>query len=255
MSSLSTAIRNTQISQDAELAEAMNRLKSNPAELRAWLQSQQDKVYGEIIRQKEETFDKVYGDFNRASRVEESILMHNKRAQELSEMIDNVYKNQETSAQAVLKDKDLAKRKNEMNEWSVGNKQDTLFVFSSLFILLSGLLLITGLWRIGLISSYLWVAIAVPLIIIFILILLRRWRYTEVLRNKRYWNKQIFEGKYQKIGIPSCPQMTDGIGSIGSTLSGAASGLGSSVGGAMGAVGGAMGAIGAAMSAAAPPSG
>lgn len=228
MSNLSTAIRNTQISQDAELAEAMNRLKSNPAELRAWLQSQQDKVYGEIVRQKEETFDKVYGDFNRASKVEESILMHNKRAQELSDMVDNVYRNQESSAQAVVKDKDLAKRKNEMNEWTVGNKQDTLFVFSSLFILLSGLLLITGLWRIGLISSYLWVAVAVPLLMIFILILLRRWRYTEVLRNKRYWNKQIFEGKYQKIAIPNCPQMMDG---ISSTVSSATGALGGAMGG------------------------
>lgn len=209
--SLESVIRNTHTLQDIELAEAMNRLKSNPTELRAWLQSQQEKVYESIIRQKDETFNKVYGDLNRASKVEESILMHNKRAQELSDMIDNIYKNQESSAQSVVKDKDLAKRKNEMNEWSVGNKQDTLFIFSSLFILLSGLLLITGLWRLGLISSYLWVAIAIPLLLIFILILLRRWRYTEVLRNKRYWNKQIFEGKYQKIGIPSCPQVLDGV--------------------------------------------
>jgi heme exporter protein D len=220
--SLEKAIRTTQIAQDVELAEAITRLKSNPAELRAWLQSQQDKVYNTIVAQKENTFDKVYGDLNRASKVEESILMHNKRASELSEMIDNVYENQETSAKAVLNDKNLASRKNEMNEWTVGNKQDTLFVFSSLFIMLSGLLLITGLWRLGMISSYLWVAFAIPLLLIFILILLRRWRYTDVLRNKRYWNKQIFEGKYKKIAIPSCPQMMEGIEqTLGQTGTGA----------------------------------
>ena len=113
-------------------------------------------------------------------------------------------------------------RKNEMNEWTVGNKQDTLFVFSSLFIMLSGLLLITGLWRLGMISSYLWVAFAVPLLLIFILILLRRWRYTDVLRNKRYWNKQIFEGKYNKIAIPSCPQIMEGVEqTLGQTGTGA----------------------------------
>jgi hypothetical protein len=72
------------------------------------------------------------------------------------------------------------------------------------------------------ISSYLWVAFAIPLLLIFILILLRRWRYTDVLRNKRYWNKQIFEGKYNKIAIPSCPQMMEGIEqTLGQTGTGA----------------------------------
>jgi hypothetical protein len=158
--------------------------------------------------------------------------MHNKRSGELSKMIDDVYENQETSAKAVIDDKNLATRKNEMNEWTIGNKQDTLFVFSSLFIMLSGLLLITGLWRIGLISSYLWVAFAIPLVLIFILILLRRWRYTDVLRNKRYWNKQIFEGKTKKIAIPSCPQLTAGLESAvtGSTTGAAGAGVGAGVG-------------------------
>lgn len=206
MTSLETTIRNTQTLQDIELAEAVNRLKSNPTELRAWLQSQQDRVYREIVQQKENTFNKVYGDFHRASKVEESILMHNKRAQELSDMVDGVYRNQEASAQAILHDKDLATRKNEMNEWSVGNKQDTLFVFSSLFLLLSGLLFLTALWRMGWIRPSLWVSFAMPLVIIFILIVFRRWQYTDSMRNKRYWNKQIFEGKTKKIPLPSCPE-------------------------------------------------
>lgn len=211
MTSLESTIRNTKTLQDIELAEAMNRLKSNPSELRAWLQTQQDRVYNDIVKQKEDTFSKVYGDFQRASKVEESILMHNKRAKELSDMIDGVYQNQQKAASAVIQDKDLAARKHEMNEWSVGNKQDTLFVFSSLFLLLSGLLLLTGIWRLGFISSALWVALAVPLVLIFLLVVLSRWRYTDQSRNKRYWNKQIFEGKSQKIKVPSCQQMVDSV--------------------------------------------
>lgn len=240
MASLETTIRNTQTLQDIELAEAMTRLKNNPTELRRWLQSQQDNVYRGIVQQKENTFSKVYGDFERASKVEESILMHNKRAQELSEMVDQIYKKQEASAQAVLQDKDLATRKNEMNEWSVGNKQDTLFVASSLFLLLSGLLFLTAIWRLGIIQSSLWVAFAAPLVIIFLLILIRRWRYTDVLRNKRYWNKQIFEGKVQKIGLPSCPQMMGSVmgGMEGPSQTGA---MGPAPQGAQGAQGGNMG--------------
>ena len=225
MTSLESTIRNTQTLQDIELAEAMNRLKSNPTELRAWLQSQQERVYNDIVKQKEDTFSKVYGDFERATKVEESILMHNKRSRELSDMVDSVYQNQEKTANAVVQDKNLSKRKHEMNEWSVGNKQDTLFVFSSFFILLSGLLLLTGIWRLGLISSSLWVALAIPLILVFLLIILSRWRYTDTMRNKRYWNKQIFEGKSQKITIPSCPQMTDAMDSAVNTTVGAVASL------------------------------
>lgn len=221
---LENTIRNTKNLQDMELAEAITHLKGNPAALRAWAAEQQARVMGEVTRQKQQTIDKVYGDFDRATKVEESILMHNKRAEELSELVDNVYKNQEESAQAVVHDKDLASRKKEMNEWTVGNKQDTLFVFSSLFILLSGLILLTGLWRMGMISSALWIALSIPMVLLFFLILIRRWRYTDVLRNKRYWNKQIFEGKSKKISVPSCSQMERGMESAMGSVAGVVAG-------------------------------
>jgi hypothetical protein len=109
-------------------------------------------------------------------------------------------------ADTVLEDKNMSGRKHEMNEWTVNNKKDTLFVFSSSFIMLSGLLLITVLWRMGVINSFLWAALGAPLIIICGLILLNRAQYTNALRNKRYWNKKIFEGKYGKIPVPNiCP--------------------------------------------------
>jgi len=205
MASLDSVIDNTQTLQDIELASALDQLKKNPAEYQRWLTNQQSKVYDEIIRQKSDTFSKIYGDFDRASKVEESIMMHNKRSKELTDMMQQIYEQQEGGAAAVVQDKDVAKRTFEMNEWTVGNKQDTLFVMSSLFIMLSAFLLITALWKQGWISSALWVAFGVPLFLIFLLILIRRWRYTDVLRNKRYWNKQIFEGKYAPITLPGCP--------------------------------------------------
>jgi hypothetical protein len=48
-------------------------------------------------------------------------------------------------------------------------------------------------------------------IIVVVLIWLNRYYYTNVLRNKRYWNKQIFEGKYGKIPIPLCPNTVQDI--------------------------------------------
>lgn len=100
-----------------------------------------------------------------------------------------------------------------MNEWTVGNKQETLFIFSSLFVMLSGLVLLTGLWRMGQISSTVWVMLGAPMILIMLLILVRRYFYTATLRNKRYWNKQIFEGTTAKIPIPSCETMESALSS------------------------------------------
>lgn len=197
----------TKISQDVELASAFDVLKKDPVRYTQFLQDQQNKVYSEIVKQKDNSFDKVYGDLDRASKVQESILMNQKRTKELANIHKQLAENQQQSASAILHDKQIANRKYEMNEWSVNNKNDTLFVFSSGFIMLSGLLLITALYRIGMISSYLWVALGAPLIIVFILIIVRRAFYTERLRNKRYWNKQIFPGKNEKITMPSCEDL------------------------------------------------
>jgi len=201
----------TKISQDVELASAFDVLKKDPVRYTQFLQDQQNKVYSEIVKQKDNSFDKVYGDLDRASKVQESILMNQKRTKELANIHKQLAENQQQNASAILHDKQIANRKYEMNEWSVNNKNDTLFVFSSGFIMLSGLLLITALYRIGIISSYLWVALGAPLIIIFILIVVRRAFYTERLRNKRYWNKQNFPGKNEKISTPSCEDIGNAI--------------------------------------------
>lgn len=204
MSSLDNLINYTMISQDAELATAFRLLKDEPTKLTQFIQDQQNSVYNQIMTQKESTFDKVYGDLDRSSKVQESILMHNKRTGELKSMRDQIYQRQKQSADALIGDKQNATRKTEMNEWSVNNKRDTLFVFSSLFIMLSGFILITGLWRLGMISSTLWVSLGIPMILIFVLIVVRRSMYTDNVRNKRFWNKKIFEGKQDKLPISAC---------------------------------------------------
>ena len=135
----------TKISQDVELASAFDVLKKDPVRYTQFLQDQQNKVYSEIVKQKDNSFDKVYGDLDRASKVQESILMNQKRTKELANIHKQLAENQQQNASAILHDKQIANRKYEMNEWSVNNKNDTLFVFSSGFIMLSGLLLITAL--------------------------------------------------------------------------------------------------------------
>jgi hypothetical protein len=211
MANLDQVIDYTKLFQDVELATAVGQLKQNPAQLQQFLQGQQDKVYTDVVKQKDTTFQKVYGDLSRATEAQEAIVMLDKRNKELAQLQQQIYDNQKGSATAVTNDKSLSGRKYEMNQWSTGNKNDTLFVFSMLFIMLSGLILLTALWRIGTISASLCAGLAVPLIIIFVLTVINRSQYTNIFRDKRYWNRNTFNDKYGKIPIPLCPGALSGI--------------------------------------------
>ena len=218
MSNLNQVIDYTQLFQDVELATAVGQLKQNPAQLQQFLQGQQGKIYEDVVKQKDSTFQKVYGDLNRASKAQEAILMLDKRNQELSEIQQQIFNNQKGQAGAVTDDKNLSERKYEMNQWSVGNKNDTLFVFSSLFILLSSLTLLTVLWRMNLLGGGAVGGLASILIIIFVIIVIYRSNFTNIFRDNRYWNRATFKGKYGKIPIPLCPGALSGIESGISSL-------------------------------------
>lgn len=211
MANLDQVIDYTKLFQDVELATAVGQLKQNPAQLQQFLQDQQGKVYTDVIKQKDSTFQKVYGDLTRATDSQEAILMLDKRNKELAQIQQQIYANQSNSANATTDDKNLAGRKYEMNEWSVNNKKDTLFVFSMLFIMLSAFILLTTLWSMSIISSSLTAGLAVPIIIIFVFTVINRSQYTNVYRDKRYWNRNTFNDKYGKIPIPLCPGALSGI--------------------------------------------
>ena len=209
MGNLSSIIDVTNLFQDVELATAIGQLKQDPAKLQQFLQEQQDRIYQDVIKQKESTFEKVYGDLKRASDSQDAVIMLDKRSRELADFQRQLYENQAKSAGAITEDKNLAGRKYEMNEWSVNNKNDTLFVFSSLFILLSSLILLTLLWRGTLISSALYGSLSGLFVLIFIFMVIYRANFTNIWRNNRYWNRRNFEGKYGKIPVPLCANVAD----------------------------------------------
>ena len=210
-STTSNYIDRITITQDAELAAFTHALKSDPTRFNAWVADQQGRVYSDITTQKDSTFKKVYGDLGLSSRAYEAYLLQSMRNKDLLALQKEMTSTRKETATAATEDKNMATRKNEMNEWSVNNKQDTLFVFSWLFIVLSCLILITCLWRLELISPYTWTLFSAALLLIFGLILIRRYFYTEHARNKRYWNKQIFEESTAKIPIPSCEDIQSAI--------------------------------------------
>ena len=201
--------------QDVELSSAIGKFK-NPDELQQYLQTQQDKVFKDITMQKDSTFQKVYGNLIHSVKSQKSNIMYNNKNIEISQLNKKTYDTQKKNVDNIKQDKDLLNRKYEMNEWSVNNKKDTLFVYSMLFIILSGLSFITGLWKLKIVSTSLWVLLSIPMIIIFVMTVIYRSQYTNIFRNKRYWNRKIFEGKNAsgKIPVPLCPGALSGFDSI-----------------------------------------
>jgi hypothetical protein len=104
-------------------------------------------------------------------------------------------------------DADTTKRIYEMNEWTIQNKKDTLFVLSSLFIALSTLLLLTVLWRMGLSTGYTAAIYAVPVVIVFVFILINRSQYTNNIRDQRYWNRENRPKNVSALQLALCPKM------------------------------------------------
>jgi len=203
---MSSSIAYATDAQDLALLSVSAALKKNPQELYAFLDNQKQDAIDNITRQKEDTYNKVYGDLNRSFDEQKAVQGYNTQTTKLSSLYDNIYDNQTTYANSLVQNKDTYGRKNEMNEWTIQNKKDTLFVFSSLFIILSLFILLAVLFKMNLISSAICYITGSVALMIFILIVINRAQYTDLLRNKRYWNKKNFGGKYGTIPIPSiCP--------------------------------------------------
>lgn len=174
----------------------------------------------------------VYGDLTRSREVQNAVLNHNLKSREILRLHDNILVNQEDTANSIVQNKNTFGRKYEMNEWSINNKKDTLFVLSSLFITIGLFLLLTALLRLRYISAGVWGFTGAIGLVIFIMIVVNRAQYTDNLRDNKYWNKKRFEGNYGKIPVPSvCPTTVNG-SSLASRAAGAVGSAASAVGSA-----------------------
>jgi hypothetical protein len=99
----------------------------------------------------------------------------------------------------------VAGRQNEINEWSNFNKLDTLYVMQVLFISLSLIAILTFLLSNGSISQTLFAFLSYTIAALAVLMLVVRWRYTNVARDGRYWHKAKFARQPNTFVAPICP--------------------------------------------------
>lgn len=188
--------------------------------LQEFLRLQQSKIYDSVSTQKLLSFQKLYGDLDIATDAANSVVMHQIRNDESTKLNTKLLEQATKNSDNLRNTSELANRKYEMNEWSVNNKKDTLFILSMLFITISGLILVTGLYKLNVISISFWMLLSIPMILIFVLTVIYRSQYTNVYRNKRYWNRKRFEGKSGTIPMPNCANVTQALDDVAAAAQG-----------------------------------
>jgi hypothetical protein len=100
----------------------------------------------------------------------------------------------------------IAGRQNEINEWENSNKLDTLYIMQILFISLSMAGIFAFLLTKGIISSALFGFLSYSIAAMSVVMIIIRWRYTNVARDTRYWHKARFPRQKGATYIaPVCP--------------------------------------------------
>lgn len=214
MSNLNTTSSSIDILQDAQLAAAIQELATDGGKgLTSYLQKQQDALYSGIESDKNNTMTKAYGDLERASSAHNSLFYYDQRNTDLDNIQTDVYMNRKAEENAIVNDRDLAKRQYEINQWTAGNGMDTLFVYQQLLIIVCTVIVLLFVWRQSIISDIMFFGLLFVLVCIFIFTIVNRAQYTNFLRDKRFWNRRLFP-KYRGVPMNICKDgspNTDGV--------------------------------------------
>jgi len=146
-----------------------------------------------ISTQKTQAFNAAYGDLQNNTNALHALYYYGLRNADLSGAQNIAIDTLQTSAKQLIHDQQLAKRQNEVNQWTASNKLDTLFVYQQLLIILCATIILLYLMKRGLLSTTVFLILVTIMGLIFIFTIVNRVQYTNKLRDGRFWNKRRFE--------------------------------------------------------------
>ncbi len=202
--SLGQEINDVLTLQDVELANSMTQLKKDPAGLSTFIQQRKADLYNAVTKEHSDNYQKVYGDMTRSSNTIKNISYYHVRNTDLDNTQQAVFASAKNNADAAVFDSQVAKRQFEINEWTVGNKQDTLFVMQLLFIALTFIAPLLYLNRIELLPTSVFIGIVSLITIALILTFVIRYQYTDKTRDYRFWNRRRFASMGGPPTAPTC---------------------------------------------------
>ena len=196
---------------DIAVAQNIANMRSSGT-LANYVASSRDQLINSINSAQQNNGSKVLDDYRKAADVQRANYYYFKRNSDLLRVGDLPLKAMQRDAEALQHDNQNAQRQYEINQWTSGNRLDTLFVYQIIFVSILTLAIFTGMWRAGFVSTgFLSLLITLSLIVI-ILVIVNRAQYTAFTRDQRYWNKRGFT-KFTGpvITPPDCPTVTDAI--------------------------------------------
>jgi hypothetical protein len=205
MGNLQSVTDLTRLVQDVQYTTALRGMTDQQKQ--NYFDEQKQQLVGDILKDREGTFQKTYTDATRNNSIQHSLFFYQQRNRDLQNLGDALKNQNETVIGTTKFNNQLATRQYEMNEWSYNNKLDTLFVFQIVFVTLMVVAALSYLNKIGLLSMAILGVITGILLFVDIAILINRFRYTQRSRDQRYWNKRQFDKKSvpQGSGSSICP--------------------------------------------------
>ena len=192
--------------QDVQLVNAISDLKrsGNGAQLSDYTNKRKAELFDRVAKEHSDTFEKTYGDMIRAQDTTNNIMYYYIRNKDLDSLQQSVFQRAKGESDAALYDNHTAKRQYEVNQWTAGNKQDTLFFLQLAFITFTLMVPLAYLVKMNMIPSSLYVGISTLLGVALILTLIVRMRYTNKNRDQTFWNRRRFAQMGGPPAAPSC---------------------------------------------------
>jgi hypothetical protein len=191
--------------QDVQMANAIRDLKGDPAKLTQFISSRKADLYDKVTKEHSDNFEKVHGDMIRAGDTIKNISYYYVRNKDLDNAQLSLFDSAKTEAEAAMYDSQIAKRQFEINEWTAGNKMDTLFVMQLTFIALMIVAPLLYMTRLGYIPVTVFSMISFLLLVALVLTFVVRYQYTSKSRDFRFWNQRRFPGMGRPPPAPTCP--------------------------------------------------
>lgn len=192
--------------QDVQLVNAISDMKrsGNGAQLSEYTSKRKQELFDRVAKEHSDTFEKTYGDMVRAQNTTNNIMYYYIRNKDLDNLQQAVFQRAKGEADAAQFDNQTSKRQYEVNQWTAGNKQDTLFFLQLAFISFTLMAPLAYLVKVNAIPSSLYVGISSLLGVALILTLIVRMRYTNRDRDQTFWNRRRFATMGGPPAAPSC---------------------------------------------------
>lgn len=198
---------------DVAIANEIASLKANN-NLTTYLNNNTSAILNDLYTTKDNNMRKVNGDLGRAVDTQKNTIYYYQRNKDLLSLGDIPLRRLTQDAEAATHDHHNAQRQYEINQWTSGNRMDTLFGFQIIFVAVTLLAIFTGLWRTGFISTGFLSFLTFSLIVVVVLTFVIRIQYTEYRRNKRFWNKRDFAKKAGVDVSADCQTAADVLNSV-----------------------------------------